>query len=395
MKRVYDTVLCLFALVLGAGAQDSTMVNDDSTAVNADSAAEKKLTFNGYLKDLQTLTFAGGFRHAVSGNLLHHRLNVKWKPSDMWTAAVELRNRLFWGEEIKAVPGYAALLRNDNELVDLSKTWINREVILHTNIERLWVEHHRERWNIRAGRQRINWGLTTLWNPNDLFNTYNFLDFDYEERPGSDAVKGQYFFEGGANLEGAVALQGSGRSVGAVKYFTNRGGYDLQAIGGWYRESWVIGGGWAGSIGEAGFKGEAMYFSPGDSGGHFNAVVEGDYMFGNGWYGNVGGLYNSGGMNRPAEDWRQLHFELSPRNLMPVKWAGALTGGKEFTPLFSGSITTVYSPGVNMLILFPSLKYSLATNLDADLVWQSFFAETRHRFKDQGHGVFLRIKWSY
>lgn len=388
MKVVYYIAGFLFGLVLTARAQDSTIQSGESTA-------EKKLTFNGYIKDLQMLTFDAGFHNLVSGNLLHNRLNVKWKPSGTLTAAAEFRNRLFWGEEVKAVPGYADLLRNKNELVDLSIDWIDQDVILHSNIERLWVEYHRDQWNIRAGRQRINWGQTTLWNPADLFNTYNFLDFDYEERPGADAVKAQYFFEGGSNLEGAVAFQGSGRSVGAVKFFTNRSGYDLQAIGGWYRESWVLGGGWAGSIGEAGFKGELMYFTPDDSGGHFNTVIEADYAFKNGWYGNVGGLFNSGGLDRPVEAWKALPFELSPRNLMPVKWSVALTAGKEFMPLFSGSFTSVYSPGANMLILFPSLKYSLATSLDVDLVWQSFFAQTTRNFEDQAHRAFLRIKWSY
>lgn len=381
MKRALHIACVILVLVFKAGAQDST--------------AEKKLTFNGYIKDLQTLTFDEGFHNLVSGNLLHHRLNLKWKPSGTLTAAAEVRTRFFWGEELQVTPGFSEQLRNDNELVDLSATWSDADFVLHTNIERLWTEYHRERWNVRAGRQRINWGLTTLWNPNDLFNTYNFLDFDYEERPGSDAVKGQYFFKDGSNIEGAVALQGSGRSVGAVKYFTNRQGYDLQAIGGWYRKSLVLGGGWAGSLGEAGFKGEWMWFAPGSTKGHFNAALETDYVFEKGWYGNAGGLFNSGGENRPADDWNQLDFELSPRNLLPVKWAFALTGGKEFTPLLSGSLTTVYAPGVNMLILFPSLKYNLATNLDVDLVWQSFLARSPHRFKDQGHQAFLRIRWSY
>ena len=48
--------------------------------------------------------------------------------------------------------------------------------------------------NFRIGRQRINWGTTTIWNPNDIFNAYNFLDFDYEERPGMDGGKFQYIF---------------------------------------------------------------------------------------------------------------------------------------------------------------------------------------------------------
>lgn len=382
MQRGFVIGVFLSLLTLSLGAQDST--------------AERKLSVNGYVKDLQSLAFDGGFDNLVSGNFIHHRLNIKWKPSRTLTAAVEFRNRFFWGEEVKLIPGFTGLLQNNNELVDLSKTWINRDVILHTNTERLWMEYHRTKWNVRVGRQRINWGLTTLWNPNDLFNTYNFLDFDYEERPGSDALKAQYLFEGGSNVEGAIAFQGSGRSVGAMKFFTNKDGYDIQAIGGWYRKSAVVGGGWAGSIKDAGFKGELMYFAPiDDSGSHFNAAVEADYVFANGWYANVGGLFNSGGLNRPVEDWSKIDFDLSPRTLLPMKWAAALTAGKEFTPLFSGNFTCVYTPGVQMLILLPSLKYSLATNLDVDLVWQSFFAQTRDRFEDQSHRAFLRIKWSY
>ena len=35
-----------------------------------------------------------------------------------------------------------------------------------------------------AGRQRINWGQTFVWNVNDVFNAYSYFDFDYKERPG-------------------------------------------------------------------------------------------------------------------------------------------------------------------------------------------------------------------
>ena len=46
-----------FLLVLTARAQDSTVQSGESSA-------EKKLTLNGYLKDLQTLTFDAGFHGA-------------------------------------------------------------------------------------------------------------------------------------------------------------------------------------------------------------------------------------------------------------------------------------------------------------------------------------------
>ena len=46
---------------------------------------------------------------------------------------------------------------------------------------------------LRIGRQRINWGVNLAWNPNDLFNAYSLIDFDYQERPGSDAIRFQYY----------------------------------------------------------------------------------------------------------------------------------------------------------------------------------------------------------
>ena len=32
-----------------------------------------------------------------------------------------------------------------------------------------------------------------VWNITDLFNPQSVLDFDYEEKPGSDAIRIQYF----------------------------------------------------------------------------------------------------------------------------------------------------------------------------------------------------------
>ena len=35
--------------------------------------------------------------------------------------------------------------------------------------------------------------MNLVWNPNDLFNAFSFVDFDYEERPGSDALRIQKY----------------------------------------------------------------------------------------------------------------------------------------------------------------------------------------------------------
>ncbi|MFN8690052.1 MAG: hypothetical protein ACK5XL_08630, partial [Cyclobacteriaceae bacterium] len=127
------------------------------------------------------------FSQLITGNLIHNRLNFRFKPVKGFTAAMEMRNRFFWGEEVKLTPDFPAGLKYSSEWADLSVAWVETEsMVLYTNIDRLWMEYASDVWNVRIGRQRINWGITTTWNPNDLFNTYNFLDFDYEERPSAD-----------------------------------------------------------------------------------------------------------------------------------------------------------------------------------------------------------------
>lgn len=380
--------LCFIGMLLYTTcsyAQDST-------------AAPKKLLISGYIKSLQTLSFDKTFGQMVSGNLIHNRLNIKWKPSEIFVAAAELRNRLYWGEEVKLTPGFASLLRNDNEKFDLQKAWIqNPSLVLHTNIDRLYVDYHRSSWNLRVGRQRINWGLTTTWNPNDIFNAYNFLDFDYEERPGVDGAKLQYSFSNSFNTEIAYVNTGKKNgNVAAIKYSLNRWNYDMQLITGWYNNHATIGAGWAGSVKDAGFKGEMQYFIANkDSSGHFNMSLETDYMFKKGWYLNVSFLFNNHGLSQPVADWTTINLKLSPENLMPTKWNMVITSAKELNPLLSANMSVLYAPGTNLLILLPSLHYSIATNLDINLVWQSFFAELNKTMQGVNHRCYLRLKWSF
>ena len=80
---------------------------------------------------------------------------------------------------------------------------------------------------------------------------------------------------------------------------------------------------------------------------------------------------------------------------MPTKWNIAFTLSKEITPLFSSTLSVIYSPGTNLMIVLPSIKYNLAPNLDFDLVWQSFYAEQNNDFEGVTHRGFLRMKWNF
>lgn len=375
-------LLILSVLPLSLTAQDSL-------------AKKRMLSFSGYLKDLEWVRFDKGFNNATATNLLHNRMNVKWNPGQNWNGGLEVRNRLYWGDDVRVLPDFKRQLRNENEAVDLSVNWLNtRSAILHSNVERLWMEFKKNRWNIRAGRQRINWGITNTWNPNDIFNSYNFLDFDYEERPGSDAIKGQFLINDLSNIEVAVAGTGH-RPIMAARYSTNYRNFDLQWNTGIYQSKFTAGFGWAGSIKDAGFKGEAQFYADQEKGSsRLLLVLEGDYVFKNGWYLSSAFLYNEKGLDRPLHGLEQPILEASPRNLMPAKWNILVNTSKEFTPIFDGSINVVYAPGMNLLILFPTLHYNLKTDLDIDFVWQSFFTEST-RFEALSHTGFLRLRWSF
>lgn len=380
MKRFWTIWLLFFSMYVFG--------QDSSTKI-------KVWELSGYIEDLGWLRSDEEFKHIYATNLVHNRINIKWKPSEKITGRIELRNRLYWGDDINVIPNFKEQLRNQNEALNLSAIWMqSHSTILHTNVERFWVEYRTSKWNVRAGRQRINWGMANTWNPNDIFNSYNFLDFDYQERAGSDALKAQYMVTDLSHVELAFAGTNS-QPVSALKYFTNYKKFDLQAIVGLYQNVFTGGVGWAGSISEAGFKGELqLYTGRKDSASHFEGTVEADYMFKKGWYLSSSLLYNEKGLNRPLPKGSTVAFEPSPRGLMPSKWSLLIHSSKELTPILNTGINLIYSPGVHLLIIFPSVGYNVKPNLDLDFVWQSLFAEIE-TFRAVSHAVFIGAKWSF
>lgn len=357
-------------------------------------AAPSQFEFQGYVNTLQKVTWAND-EYPQWSSTIQNRLNARWRISGRSTLAAEIRNRMFFGEDIRRIPGFADRLSNPNEYFDLQKVWKeSRSMVFHTNIERLYFDYQGDKIGFRAGRQRINWGMTTTWNPNDLFNTYNFLDFDYPERPGSDGVKASYKISPDLSTEFAYTLTGNhGGNIAAARISYNRWNYDWQFISGIYRNNFTLGLGWAGAVKSAGFKGEAQYFA--QNGGLFNVALETDYMFKNGWYANIGVLFNDHGTTDRLPLSMVGTLIQSPESLMPTKWTLIGSTAKEFSPLLSFRTSIVFSPGTNLFIFYPSLKYSVMPDFDVDLVLQSFFLRQSSAFENLNNSVFVKASWSF
>ena len=361
----------------------------------------KHWSLNGYVKQLQTVIKFDGLDNYLLDNLWHNRLNFKYFPSEGLTVVAELRTRMFYGDFVKLTPNYADQIETaNNDKFDFSFHLIDKpNWVLNTTSDRFYFQYTAGNFEARLGRQRINWGINTVWNPNDLFNAFAFTDFDYEERPGSDAVRLKYYTGIASSIEVAVNLADTWRKrVAAMLYKFNVAQYDFQFLAGVANQDFVIGGGWAGNIKNSGFKGEWSYFIPttdSELSNSFALTLAFDHLFSNSIYLNVGYLYNSEG-NTGGSLAELFAFELSAKNLYPFRHSAFVSAGYPITPLMNANLALIYSPVSSQpLFLNPTLTYSLAQNWDLDLVGQIAFSKNNSTYTTAVSAGFLRIKLSF
>jgi hypothetical protein len=379
---------CWLTILLSSFILVKTFAQKDSSGIN--------FSFNGYLKDLNTIGLPVHQQNLSYTQLLHNRLNLKWA-SDEFNASLELRNRFFWGDLPRQDRLLSKHLENSNEKIMIPVVWTrNNNTLLHSNIERAWLEFKSRKWSYKIGRQRINWGMNNIWNPNDIFNAYNLLDFDYEERSGVDGFRIRNTINEMSALEWAAAFHHGGKLTTAFKYGFNKNGFDWQVMVGSYRSRFTMGSGWQGSSGKWGFKGELQFFGRSNQqSGLLNGSMEIDRLTPkNGYlYGSI--LFTQAGLKKSPPNWNNISFQNSPDKLMPAQWNFLLGFRKEISPRCNTSIGMIHAPFVQLLILYPSLNYSLLTNLDLDLFWQSFYGKSSRAFGVIGQTCFIRLKWSF
>jgi hypothetical protein len=254
------------------------------------------------------------------------------------------------------------------------------------------------KFQARIGRQRINWGQTLVWNPNDIFNAYSFFDFDYVERPGSDALRLQYYPNSSSAFEVAVKADYKAHVTAATLYRFNKWGYDIQFLAGFFNsEDLVAGAGWSGAIGSVSFRGEASWFQAvknfSDSTGTGIFTVGFDKTFKNNSVAQLQFMY----CNYPV---KMSSFEtfylgnLSTRDLAFSRFSSFGQYSYPLTPLLNLSVSGMWFPDLKGYFAGPSIVYSLAENVDFSLFWQHFESEIKSD-KTRINLVFLRIKVSF
>ncbi len=371
-------------------------------AQNEDSPFE----FQGYLSNMQSVMFEEPDEDWIMDNLFHNRLNFFWYGGEHFTGSIQLRNRLMYGETLQMIPGYVEALGQDIGWVDLSFNLLSgKSYVLNSAFDRVWLQYSTGAFVATAGRQRINWGQTFVWNVNDIFNAYSYFDFDYEERPGSDALRLQFYPNFTSSIELAAKIDSSNTLTAAARYYFNVLSYDIQILACLLQEDDFVGGlGWSGNIGGAGFRGEASYFhpvkNPRDTSGMFMFSAGIDYVFPNSLMLQGEYLYSSNPFSSAFGFLDYYSGPLTVKQLAFTDHTIFVSGSYPVTPLFTASLAGMYFPELKGFFIGPSLSYNVINNVDLGFFLQYFNAESTNPlngsvFRQEISMVFLRLKWNF
>lgn len=364
---------------------------------------EKNWDLDGYVKYMLTYANPDNSSNAID-HLIHQRFNFEYRFANHFAFNAGLRNRALAGDSLD-IPMYEQLVSLDTGYWDLSKNVIEQDsVIVNSQFDRLFMDWHKDDWNARVGRFRINWSMNTVWNPNDLFNAYSIYDVDYEERAGSDAIMLGHSLGFADGVE-VIFSPDTSQELNdyTVRYYGNDSGWDYQVIGGKNALDNVLGAGFATDWHGAGIRGEVTWFKPRRDSYqgitlNDNAVLslESDYSFSgeNNWLLRAAWLY----IEKPEETQsarRYLSLPLNAKTLSFTRHTGYLELGFDLTPLSRMSVSTVYYDD-DSYFLGLSNHYSLANDWQLLTIIQRFDGTSRSLFgTTPATLLFANIKWSF
>lgn len=374
-------------------------------------SAQVEFDFQGYAKYMFSNSKYPFIEKRLTDNLLQLRLNSKTYFSNYSKLVVEGRFRFLNGESLSSIPNFSYALINKYNLFNLQTELLNKNNSwAHAEFDRAFFDFQKNKLQITLGRQRIAWGTSWVWNVTDLFNPLSVLDFDYEERPGQDAIRIQYFIDEISRVDFAVSpSMPGGISTVAVQYSFNKFNYDFNLLAALRGSKWIGGFSWAGDISGAGFMGEftvtekpnitfvlpTIYRTRDDEFDklQMSAVLSFDYTFTNSFYIHTEFLYNNLGRVRNSKlflyDAQQLNL------LSPSRFSFYQEFAYNLTPLVRGSALAIYNPDDKSIALMPLITWSAVENLDISFIAQLFDGSYLSEYGGYGKSFYARAKYSF
>lgn len=346
-----------------------------------DSTAVKKWDINGYVSFMSSYIQSDITQSEYMDNQIHNRVNIEWYPGEHFSGSLQLRNRFMMGDQMRA------------DSLDISKKEMEKDAlsvnlaqgnmfVLNSMIDRLSLKYSVDKLDVTLGRQRINWGQTFVFNVNDIFNAYSFVDFDYPERPGSDALRIQYYPGYTTTIEAAIKYTNDSTVTAAALGRFNVLGYDVQLLAGLYNSNnWVVGGGWSGNIKGISFSGELSYLRPKknfkNSQGLFFVSSNLNYTFPNSLMLQAEVFYNQYLHNNTLSFINLMKGSQDIKTLSLSEFTYFGSVAYPISPLINANLSGMYYPDLSGYLIFPSIDLSLSDNMKLSLIAMYFKGDSQ------------------
>ena len=378
----------LFALLL--------TVTSRTLCAEEDSGDQPKLKLGGYYKNLlsQSKTvFPEGESYVADLNRL--RLELQGKPIDWAAFDVQYDNEVLFGSYLHTAQFALQKNRSPDTYWDLESNTLDRQsVFARQRLYRAYLDLYSPLADLRLGRQRIAWGTGRFWNPTDILNPFDPTQLERDERPGVDAVLAERKLGALSKLSMVYAPQRpDSQSSVAAHLHSNLRETDFSLMGGQFHQDKVVGFDFSGRIAQVGVRGEAAYTRAEVGKSYTRAVVGADYVFPS-TLALTGEIYynGQGTTDKHGYDFSAL-FSGAVQNV--AQHYVGLYAGYDITPLLRLNSYGIINLDDGSVFFYPSLVYSLRTNLDLSLGVQLFGGSTGSEYGAFHDVYYAQLQWFF
>jgi hypothetical protein len=216
------------------------------------------VTMPAYLRLNADLAAASGLGRDQLANVT--RLRLQSSLALPWDALLEIEYEMSGLIQTTDQPLLVESKDIGRQVFDLRWTITESEhyAVIHF-IDRLVYRQRMTVGEVAVGRQRISWGTGRIWNPTDLFNPINPVNFAKIEKDGADAVSAKFFLGTLSDIQAVWNPAEDAPANYGTRFRSHVGTFDFSLLGGYFDSAPVAGFDMAGDLGESGVRAEFLY----------------------------------------------------------------------------------------------------------------------------------------
>lgn len=258
-------------------------------------------------------------------------------------------------------------------------------------IYRGYLTYRSDVFDLRFGRQQVPWGVTYFGTPTDLFNPFDPLAIEKEERVGTDALDLKAYWDGPQYAELVYAPQRKHRQdTIAGKLHLAVGSQEFSFILAESKENEVFGADYFRNIGESVLRMELTRTDAQDEQDFWKFSANMDYTFPGTFY-ILGEYHHNGQGRRDKNTYERLRRLLGEVDFLAQDFFG-LKLGYDVNPLIRLENHFIWTLTDHSISMNPELRWSANKNSEFLLGGLLFLGKQDTEYGQEHHVGYLRWK---